>query len=126
MCAMLTNGIRIVFAVLLAILHAGCSDSTPKKPVADLITDLKNKDEAVRIKAARDIAGQANARDAIPALTEALKDSSPYVRKVAAATLGTLGPEASSSIPALEKARKDPDEGVRLAAVESLKQLQGK
>ena len=69
--------------------------------------------------------GQAEASQAVAALTEALKDKSPYVRRAAVQSLGHLGPEARSALPAVQKALKDPDDGVRLAAERAEKEIEG-
>ena len=47
------------------------------------------------------------AHDAVPALTEALKDNSEWVRRNAADTLGNIGPSARSAVPALIEALGD-------------------
>jgi HEAT repeat protein len=105
---------------------AGCGGK-PKKPVPDLIRELKDPSEGVRLSAAELLTKPPPSGDAIPALEQALKeDRSPYVRKAAAQALGAAGPAAQSAVASLEKARKDPDEGVRLAAEEALGKIQGK
>ena len=64
------------------------------------------------------------ARDAVPALTSALRDPEWAVRRQAALTLGKIGPEARSALPALTKlGQGDPHGLVRSAAREALKQL---
>jgi HEAT repeat protein len=117
-------------ALLLATLvvgSAGCGGAE-KKPVADLIQDLKDKDEAVRIKAARDLGRHKPeaAKEAVPALGDALRDKSANVRAAAAKALGAIGPEAGAAAPALKKALKDSDEGVRRAAAQALEAVGGK
>jgi HEAT repeat protein len=120
----------LLAALLLATLVvgiAGCG-GPEKKPVADLIQDLKDKDEAVRIKAARDL-GQHKpeaVKEAVPALGAALNDKSANVRAAAAKALGAIGPEAGAAAPALKKALKDSDQGVRLAAAQALESVEGK
>jgi HEAT repeat protein len=113
------------FSVTLMVGVVGCGQ-TPDKPAANLIQDLKDKDEAVRSYAARELgkAGGAQAKEAVQALTEALKDSSSYVRQAAAKSLGTHGASARDAVPALQKALKDSDEGVRLEAQDALKKIQ--
>jgi HEAT repeat protein len=113
-----------LFALLL--LGAGCGRKE-KKPVADLVQELKASDEAVRIRAAERLgeAGADAAPDAVPALSEALGDRSSIVRAAAAKALGSFGPGARAAVGALEKARNDPDEAVRLEAAAALKKIQG-
>ena len=64
-----------------------------------------------------------DAREAAPALIEALKDAEWSVRRQAALALGRIGPEARSALPALEKLGRDPDHLVRKAAREALKNI---
>jgi HEAT repeat protein len=105
---------------------AGCSKS--RKPVPDLIKDLKNQDEAVRIQAANALAEDPPLDDEVApaALAAALTDSSPYVRTGAARALGALGAKAEGAVPALEKAQKDKDGQVAQAATEALEKIKGK
>jgi HEAT repeat protein len=121
--------LALVTSLALAVLVpglAGCGGK-PKKPVPDLIQQLKGPDEAVRIRAADSLASPPPSGDAIPALEQALKeDRSPYVRKAAAQALGAAGPAAQSAVASLEKAQADPDEGVRLAAKAALEKILGK
>jgi HEAT repeat protein len=59
----------------------------------------------------------------VPALTEALKDDSPYVRHEAATTLPKFGDAARPAVPALKLALKDKDQNVRHAAEAALKKI---
>jgi hypothetical protein len=52
-------------------------------------------------------------KEAIPALTRALKDESAHVRAGAAAALSCLAPQAQTAIPALGRALEDSDRRVR-------------
>jgi HEAT repeat protein len=47
------------------------------------------------------------AKDGVPTLAQALKDSSPGVRGAAAEALGRIGPEAADALPALQEVLKD-------------------
>jgi HEAT repeat protein len=44
-----------------------------------------------------------SAREAVPALTAALRDRDRSVRQAAVKALGAIGPDASSALPALER-----------------------
>lgn len=104
----------------------GCGNKVPQKTPSELFTSIKDKDEAVRISAARDL-GKVTGGDvpnAIRALIEALKDDSAYVRKTAVMSLGTHGANARDAVPSLQIALKDSDEGVRLEAQDALKKIQ--
>ncbi len=115
-----------VWLVLILLVGLGGCGQKPDRPAADLIRDLKDKDQAVRAYAARELgkAGGARAGEAVQALMEALKDTSSYVRQAAAKSLGSHGAHAREAVPALQKALKDSDEGVRLEAQDALKKIQ--
>jgi HEAT repeat protein len=110
----------------LALASPGCGGQL-SKPAPDLIKDLKDPDEAVRMNAARDLAKAAGADEAaaVEALAGALSDKSPYVRANAAQSLGAFGSRAGTAVPALKRALKDSDEKVRLEAAGSLKKIEG-
>ena len=57
------------------------------------------------------------------ALTKALKDKSSYLRTLATAMLGDIGPEAKIAVPALTALLKDKDSYLRLAATKALGQI---
>lgn len=67
---------------------------------------LKDKDVEVRARAAWDL-GQMGSVESVPALTQALNDSSAAVRANAAASLWKLGNPSKPAIPALKKALDD-------------------
>lgn len=58
----------------------------------------------------------------VEALTKALKDEDPAVRRAALETLETV-PEAKAAIPALMEALKDEDNSIRILAVEALLEI---
>lgn len=60
--------------------------------------------------------------EAIPVLTDALKNGPPDTRRVAAQALGIVGDAGAR--PALRRALNDPEPGVRLQAVKALSQLE--
>jgi HEAT repeat protein len=114
-------------ALLLSVvlLSTACSQKPPEKPLVDLVGALKANDEAARIMAAEALGerGPTETGQAVQALTEALKDRSPNVRRAAVKALGQIGAEARSAIPALQKSLKDPDDGVRLSAEKALQEI---
>lgn len=67
----------------------------------------------------------ADARDAVPPLVEALKDSDANVRFQAAEAHCRMGPKARDAVPALREALKDPAERVRKEAAEALERIAG-
>ena len=112
--------------LVLFLLNVGCGQKKEERSIADLVGALKANDEAARIMAAEGLGeqGRAEPAQAVPALTEALKDPSAIVRQTAVKALAQIGPEARSAAPALKKALGDSDQGVRLAAAEALKAIQ--
>lgn len=93
---------------------AGCSKS---KPTAELIDDLKSRQEKDRIIAVRLLPQRkGEAATVVPALIESLKDKSDDVRWSAAIGLGYFGEQARDAIPALQAALHDSDARVREAA----------
>jgi HEAT repeat protein len=96
--------------------------------LTDLLKDAK-KDAAVRRKAVEAL-GRAgdDAKPAVPALTDLLKDRD--LRTDAAAALGDLGPVAKDDkvLAALEDAadKKNKDRGFRQTAQDALRKIQGK
>jgi HEAT repeat protein len=73
-----------------------------------LLGKLKAADESEKLKLLRALQEmQPDAKDSLPALTEALKDKSPEVRIHAAAVLGNLCGEKELAIPILHEAGKD-------------------
>jgi HEAT repeat protein len=60
------------------------------------------------------------AKQAVPALVEALADPEPETRNEVLFALGSIGPGAESAVPAVAKALGDPDMNVRYAACYAL------
>jgi HEAT repeat protein len=103
-----------------------------KDDVPGLIKQLKDKDEIVRLKAAKTLGKLgADAKEAIPALTEALKDSDDDVRSVAKQALAKIkeAVDAADKDQALNvltrhiKDSKSSDRDVRAKAVLGLAKL---
>jgi HEAT repeat protein len=88
------------------------------------VTELKNEDAAVRQKAAWSLwqTGPA-AREATPALAEAVGDPDPEVRAMAAKALGQVSAGTPDAVPTLTRAVQDKDPGVRAAASKSLAEI---
>jgi HEAT repeat protein len=79
---------------------------------------------AVR-KQAASVLGQmgGDARQAIPALANALEDADAGVRQEAAKALGAIGVPARQAVPSLQKALTDPDAAVRSEAALALQKI---
>jgi HEAT repeat protein len=117
---------RRLLLMSLMVLLAGCGE-TKKRDYAleELLGKLKDNDPGIRYWAARELGHRgAQAKDAIPALTEALKDRDSNVRVGGAYALGEIGPDAKAAIPALQRARQDPAEAVREGAAYALQRIQ--
>jgi len=89
--------------------------------VRGLQITLKSENAAERLASAR-ILGEIGpaAKDAAPALAEALKDPDRDVRQNAAQSLGYIGPGAKAAAPGLIFALKDNDAQVRRSAAFAL------
>jgi HEAT repeat protein len=89
-----------------------------------LIRRLRSADELKRLHAGWLLGRMGlEAKGAVPALLELLKDGSAQNRKLAAWTLGYLGWGAAEAIPALRVALQDTHEGVRKIAREALDKI---
>ena len=92
--------------------------------ISALIEALKDEDDNVRHGAAMALGIGSAAKDAVPALTVALRDKHPWVREAAATALFDIGPEApeaKESVPVLtELVLKDENEDVRRQATIAL------
>jgi HEAT repeat protein len=95
--------------------------TTADDPLPDLMADTRHRTPSVRLSAVRAL-GRLGwlARDALPALTEALNDGEAKVREAAAAAVGQVGPDA---VPALARMLRHPDKYVRRNAVWGLGKL---
>jgi HEAT repeat protein len=119
-------------AVLVSCLVAGtCWAARPAavedlrgKPLAYLLTKLKDPDVGVRIRAAASICGTATKDGrAVGPLAEALKDPSPMLRELAAVALGEVGD--AQAVPPLVAAAKDSEPKVRAGVARGLKYQRG-
>ena len=63
------------------------------------------------------------AKDAVPALIQALQDQDSNVRNNAARALGSIGEGAVDAVPALIQLLKDQDEWVRINAAWALEEI---
>jgi len=87
-----------------------------------LLDVLEDEGLWVRIWAAKSLARhRAGAIRVVPTLVRLLRSDDPNLRREAAETLGTFGPEAGFAVPVLLEARHDADELVRDAAEKALK-----
>ncbi len=115
--------IRTTFILLVCLLPGvGCGKK--QKTTAELLADLKGKDERDRLIAVRLLPQQkADPALIVPALIDALKDSDSDIRWSAAIGLGSLGEQAKDAIPALQAAQKDHDARVREAAGKAISRI---
>jgi hypothetical protein len=109
--------------LLLAGLFASCRSRPPYegKSAAELERMLHDPDQAVQVQGAFGLSRLGpEARDAVPALGEAVRNGEPLVRQNAALALGAIGPDARDAVPALTAALHDPEWAVRRQAALSL------
>ena len=110
---------RWVFSFIATLLF-GCA----RTPTAELVGQLKDKESAQRIRAIKEL--EQRDRDAsvvVPALTDCLRDTDPFVRRDAAQALGRFGQDGKTAAPALVVALRDKTPKVRAAAAEALKNV---
>jgi HEAT repeat protein len=91
-----------------------CEEIETTKTLPELILSLKAHDPTTRKEGALALGCLGSeAKEAIPALTQALRDEEVWVCDAVAWALGQIGPEA---IPSLIQALEDPGANVRIAA----------
>ncbi|MCA9101831.1 MAG: HEAT repeat domain-containing protein, partial [Planctomycetales bacterium] len=86
---------------------------------AKRLSDPKTRVAAVRVLS---LMGP-EAKDAVPALVEALKDSDPDVGSEINFALGAIGPAAKEAVPTLSSMVNDENEGLRYSAVFALGEI---
>src|SRR5262249_36063664 len=96
----------------------------PPEAIRSLTTTVSDHDEEVVSSAIYALSRVGEpAKDAVPAICQALKNRPRGVRIQAATSLAKFGAAGRSAVPALAEALKDEDEYVRRGAAESLKAL---
>ncbi len=110
---------RIPFSILL-ILGFVLPMASGAAQIDQVLEELHNPSEIVRLKAARTIREFGPGPDVVPALVESLRDDSPRVRSVAAGTLGWIGVDAAEAVADLMAALEDEDASVRSEAARAL------
>jgi len=107
---------------LVGLLAVAAGSAADDKEVAKLLKQLKDKKEDKRIEASQRLVDM-KVESAVPALIEALKDTSSVVRYNAAGALVNLDEKARPAVPALIEALRDPDTEVRIQAAGALRNL---
>jgi HEAT repeats len=98
-------------------------DIRPALPV--LVAAFGDSDPDVRAWAAQAVGGiGANAADAVPALTELLKNDNEGSRNSACIALGKIGPGAKAALPALRVALSDKSQDVRRFAARAIQSIE--
>jgi HEAT repeat protein len=111
---------RKAAVITLLIFLGGCSG----RSTGDWVEQLNSKDGAQRLHAIRALSDRpADAAVVVPALSEALKDNDPFIRRDAAQALAKLGPSARAAVPALQPLLRDRNQHVRKAVSEALKKI---
>jgi HEAT repeat protein len=97
-----------------------------RKRIEDWSEMLRDTSVVGRCTAARAL-GQmgAQAREALPALLQALQDREPLVRDAAADAIGCIGPDAPDATLALMQALTDTNSFVQATAAKALKKIDG-
>ena len=92
-----------------------------EQPTSELMKEVPFRDWTIREISADSL--WRIGRPAVPALIEALSDTDPYVRVLAARSLAYIGQDAEPAVPALIAALEDPNEAVRQTAARALGQI---
>lgn len=114
---------RKIGAIALLAALAGCSS----RPTSEWVAQLQTADGAHRLHAIHALGERpAEAATVVPALSAALKDGDPFIRRDAALALARIGPEARAALPALQPLLKDRNQHVRKAATEAVSKIDGR
>ena len=90
--------------------------------INELIGAFKDEDPIVRMNAS-DAVALIPPRVSVPALTTALRDKDPNVRRIAARTVGRVRRFTDEAVPVLVQLLDDKDDGVRAEVIEALKKI---
>jgi HEAT repeat protein len=113
---------RNIAIILLVAALAGCSN----RPTHEWVAQMNAPEGAQRLHAIRALGERpAEAATVVPALSAALKDRDPFIRRDAALALARLGPEARAALPALQPLLRDRNQHVRKAASDAVKKIDG-
>jgi HEAT repeat protein len=114
----------VLCLVLLTLIGCGRQPRHQGQSVAELERLLDSADPTERIQGAFGLSTRgAEARTAIPALTNALKSPDPLLRMQSALAIGAVGPDAHDAVPGLCAALTDPEWSVRRQAALALGQI---
>ncbi len=106
-----------------AILALSCLGEAAVPPLVSLITN-ETRHHELRLRALESMAWMGtNARAAVPALIQCLKDPDRGIRSLAASDLGQLKSEPELVVPALTTTMRDADADVRYCAITALGQF---
>jgi HEAT repeat protein len=118
---------RIFEAAVAALEEIRLHDERPADGEVPLwVEQLRSADPERRLAAARGLADLGPyARDAVPALTEALtaEENDPELRAAIANALGLIGPAAEPALVALIESLRSPDAGLRDAALAAMRRI---
>ncbi len=106
-----------------AVIAASLSDAPRKQALEGLRKGLQDSEAQVRGEAARAAGWSEHGPELVPDLVEALGDDDPYVRAMAARSLGTH--RAATAFDALAPLLGDADADVRLRALRSMSRIDG-
>jgi hypothetical protein len=116
--------VGLVLAAYLATCYRGKAPPYQGKSVAALEGMLQSSDPTTQVQGAYGLGLKgAEARPAVPSLTELLHSPNALVRQNAALALGKIGPEASQAVPDLAATLSDKDWTVRRQAAMALGEI---
>jgi HEAT repeat protein len=109
--------------------HIGSIRAADAKEAVPVLLEVLKKDKNANVrKSAATAIGKMDPdpKEAVPALTEALKDKVTTVRVAAAGALQMMGPDAKDALEALKDAQQDKDRAVSRAAGMAIRAIQAK